>query len=302
MVEIGGREGRRVPAAMLALILLGVVGACGGSASHEPGDADERVPLEALPERMADAGCRGIAECCNAAAIPFDLATCKATAKARFALGLMDQSTATIRYDARAAAACVTAYGEYFAHCIVGESVATVCTRIYTGAVALGEACTDPYECAPVEAGTVRCLFDSESARGVCAPPSSYAEVHGRLGDACVGSCGREDCALPVPREGDPPPTPFCYAEDGLYCDYEQKICLPLAAVGSSCQVTPCVSGAFCSRDLVCTAPLTDGADCLGNRQCSSGRCVRAVDEPARATCGRLSLATPAACGSLLEW
>jgi hypothetical protein len=302
-----------VGAAGTGLLLAVLVPACGGSVevpgnsgtpdtNGTPGNSGAPVAIEALAERLANAACENIAGCCHSAAIPFDLATCRANAKPTLQKSVNAAMRSNIGYDAAAAGACVAAYGDYFQRCFVvsDRSVEASCARVFVGTIPLGGACTtsEVEECAPTSEGRGRCVFDSEQGRLVCVGPSASAAPapHGKLGEACVGSCsGSGDCGGQAPSGSVPAVITMCFGDEGLQCDFTTQTCQPLAGLGQVCSSGGCVAGAFCAEG-VCAATKADGAGCTENYECIAGRCSLADPAAALGTCGAKGLATPAAC------
>ena len=307
--------GRWLGASSLALLFATWVPACAGSVSPGPDGDGTPVPIEALPERLANAACENIAGCCNSSAIAFDLATCRATAKAALQKAVNQETSLSVRYDASAAGACIAAYGAYFKGCVDGDekSIEADCSQVFVGTVAVGGACTNNQDCAPSAAGSGSCVHDTtgdttgQSNGGVCVAAvnsSSPAIVHGKLGEACVGSCsGSGDCAGPAPSGPSPSVTALCFTEDGLQCEFRTQTCQPFAALGEPCNFGGCVAGAFCSNTSACSATKPDGAVCASNEECTGRRCLFAETDALQTSgvCGAKGLATPAKCSGNLD-
>lgn len=289
----------------LGLLLAALVPACGGSVNGAPGgDGDgEPVPIEALPEQLANAYCENIAGCCDTAAIAFDLATCRANVKAVVQKSVNEALRANSRYEASAAGACVVAYGKYFKRCVEAdsESIEASCNRVFVGTIALGGACTRNEECAPTADGSGHCLSESDNPQGFCFGPNAPSSTpRGKLGDACIGSCqgGKADCAVAVPTSS---VTTACFADEGLQCDFRTQTCQPLVAPGGACDHGACVAGAFCTNASVCAATKSDGESCADASECTAHQCFLAEAAAAIGTCGARSLATPQACSGNLN-
>ncbi|MEO8903229.1 MAG: hypothetical protein ABI627_17040 [Polyangiaceae bacterium] len=262
-----------------------------------------------LADKLATAACENIAGCCDAGLIPFDLATCTATAKAALDKSVQEETQPNIRYDASAAGACVAAYGQYFKGCVQqndATSTESSCNLVFAGTIAPGEACTKSGECAATKDGSSSCQVEAASgnAQGVCVAArndSSASSPHGKLGEACVGSCeGNDNCFGPGAAGSAPSVTTWCFAADGLQCESATNTCQRLIVVGQSCDFAGCVTGAFCASGL-CSAKKPNGAACNGNRECSVERCVFSEPAGASGTCGNKSLATTAACSGHLS-
>jgi len=297
----------------MGVLLSALVPACGGAVevpdtngngtagrNGTPGGSGAPVAIEALPERLASAACESMAACCRSADIPFVLATCRANATPLLQKAVNEALRANIRYDASAAGACIAAYGDYFKGCFVANDklVEASCSRVFVGTIPLSGACTKSEECAPAADGRGRCDFDSDQAQGVCVGPSASvpSTPHGKLGEACAGSCsGSGDCGGAAPSGSGPVVTTVCFADEGLQCDFATQTCQPLAALGQVCSSGACVAGAFCAQG-VCAALKPDGAECSENQECMARRCSLLDPAAPRGTCGAKSLATPATC------
>ena len=258
-----------------ALLFAVLVQGCGGSSTDS-----SVVPFDQLPDQFASAICDNIGGCCQAASISFDLATCKANAKAFIQQGLVAQVNANaLRYDANAAEACLTAFADEVKSCRDDHHASDeVCNRAFAGAVPIGGACTTGNECAAPPVGSAQCAFDSTVTQGKCELSSvATPGAHGKLGQACIGSCDAGgDCSGGFAGSGETV-SAICYVDDGLYC--AGSICQPLNDLGKPCAAFEgCVAGAYCGDANTCVAQKPDGAKCALRGECASGRCKQPAD------------------------
>jgi len=298
--------------AAVALLGAALAAACGGSVSGPPGNDGAPLSIDALPGQLANAACENLGACCNAAAIPFDQANCRAnwTAGVEMAVKRVLQES-RVRYDASAAGACVAAYRDYFKRCLDqgDNAVDAVCNRMFVGAVELGGACSRSDECAPSATGSGWCSFDAraETAQGVCVAPEladSSATTHGKLGEACAGSCeSGADCGVLAPTGTTPSVTKMCFADDGLQCDFDTGTCQPPSTVGQACRFGGCVKEAYCSAAGVCAPKKPDGTACTDDGECNTGDCLfpGADSSTTNRVCGAKNLATPGVCSAKFD-
>jgi len=94
---------------------LGLAAGCGGSTltggeegglTSNPSGAP--ISEQQLPNQFVDAFCGNIGPCCQAAAIAFDLTTCKQNLSATIGAALVQEMAPKISYDASAAGRCST--------------------------------------------------------------------------------------------------------------------------------------------------------------------------------------------------
>ena len=252
-------------AGLCALLLAAFVPACGGMSTNTGGG----ISSEQFASQLTNAFCDNVGGCCQAAAITFDLATCKANAGAFFQGSLDQVLSLKVSYVADAADKCVAEYASVAKSCAPLDSLVIneVCRPVLVGTLSVGAPCTESFECAPVAGSSVTC---SGSTSRTCVATARLA-----LGASCSDTCrAGTDCAgsgTSAPASGASPTPGFCYEDDDLYCSSTNR-CQPLLAVGQSCDAfSACVSGASCAGG-VCTAleSCVDDADCAG-RFCQPG-------------------------------
>src|SRR5882724_6797541 len=104
--------------------LLGLAAGCGGSTltggeegglTSNPSGAP--ISEQQLPNQFVDAFCGNIGPCCQAAAIAFDLTTCKQNLSATIGAALVQEMAPKISYDASAAGRCIAAYASEIKAC-----------------------------------------------------------------------------------------------------------------------------------------------------------------------------------------
>jgi hypothetical protein len=78
-----------------------------------------------LPGQFADAVCDNIVGCCQAAVIPFDLATCKTNLIAAFSMSLVKETSPNIHYGPNAAGTCLAVYASVVKSCRPDNTSAT---------------------------------------------------------------------------------------------------------------------------------------------------------------------------------
>jgi hypothetical protein len=301
-----------------AVLLALWVPACGGTTTGpgpgtDPGTSAGSagpISIAQLADQLANAFCDNIGGCCQAAAIAFDLASCKANILSTVSQGLAREMSPNIRYDANAAGACVAAYASGVKSCKPSNSIDTACSRVFVGSLPAGAPCSLDDECARPTGGTAFCDGgDSTNGgpSGTCSAASASAtSAHGKLGESCAASCPSGDtCTVTSAGGGTGTPSPamsVCYSDDGLYCSVDTT-CQPLIAVGQPCSFDGCVNGAFCGAG-VCTAGKADGAACGIDSECAGGSCLSSGAPSAgtgaspgvTGTCGGRGIASVASC------
>ncbi len=280
------------------LLLVALVAGCGGGSGAAP------VPFATLANQLADAWCDNIGGCCQAASIAFNVASCKQAVLATLNPGLAQENNQNIHYDSAAAGRCVAAYGSTAQSCKDDGSVDTACQGVFSGVLPAGAACTISDECAsPTNADAYCAGGDSTnaSAQGVCTV-ETFAGVHGKLGQACQGSCGADGDCTSNGQAGTVPVTmtTSCFTADGLQCDAATQTCQALIVLGRACSGEDCVAGAVCING-ACSMPQADGAVCAGDSECASGACVYGANPLATGTCGQRSLANQQTCSGDLQ-
>jgi hypothetical protein len=289
------------------VLLAALVPGCGGSSSAGP------IPIDQLPSQLADAVCNNIGSCCNAAAIAFDLATCKRNVMTTTSQSLLEEDSPNIKYDAEAAGRCIALYASFFKSCKEpeGTEIEAACGDVFVGSLPAGAPCTSSDECAHPANSGVECTMDGpagQTAQSLCVVSSFTASVHGKLGGACNGNCSTgDDCSSTGPASGTgtgptPPVLASCYADDGLQCDFTSQTCQPLIAIGQPCSFEGCVAGAYCAAS-VCAPFKADGAPCADAIECSSGTCSFPNDPNAaqNPTCGSSGVANAQTCMGNLD-
>ncbi|HEY1536972.1 MAG TPA: hypothetical protein VGF76_23290 [Polyangiaceae bacterium] len=236
--------------------------ACAGTSTSTSAGTSGGISSEQFVSQLTDAFCDNIASCCRAAAIAFELATCKVNAGAFFQGSLEQVLSLKVSYVADAAAQCVAAYASVAKSCASWDNsllITAACRQVFVGTLPVGAPCTDSDECARVAGSSVGC---SGSPSATCVATAKLT-----LGASCTDTCGADtDCANSGTSARGGTSTPgFCYADDGLYCD-STNTCQPLLAVDQACDAFGgCTSGAFCAGG-VCTTleSCVDGSDCAG--------------------------------------
>jgi hypothetical protein len=243
-------------AASCLLCFIAVVPGCGSSDSSSGGE--QPVPVEAFPDSFANASCDNLGKCCQAAALPFDLETCKAEGR-DYAMMLLEYGTPRTKYDATAAGRCIAAIARVEQSCESDPSgvVDKACGSLLVGIQPLGAACNDPLDCAQPASGTVTC------GPGTCVVDPT-APVHSKVGEPCVATChdGTAECSGAAGAG-------FCHTEDGLWCDLTTASCKTQLANGEPCQSSDSCSGGSCmpansaASTSVCSAqPLANEGTC----------------------------------------
>ena len=144
---------------------------------------------------------------------------------------------------------------------------------IFVGSAATGTPCVNGSECS-----SGYCALGEAGLSGVCAEANYRSPSHGKVGEACVGSCGVPgsfECPtslLPNSQGA----TNYCYAEDGLYCSFDPDradtlSCQPYATLGAACDGDDlrCVPGSFCAEG-ACAGQHALGACADTPEQCAT--------------------------------
>lgn len=279
--------GSRAAAWVCAWAALAVV-SCGKSEG-----GTEPIPRADLPSRVASLLCESMASCCQGSGFPLSTPACKAARTAELQAEFNDHQQ-HMRYDAQAAGDCLAAAASTIVCGQFGED-SPACERVFVADVALGQPCSSSRECASVAGQSVFCASDDEVSPAVCMGGASVntAAPHGKVGEACFGTCFEGDsCDIqtaiaPAPVPGGPLPQPAvvaCYRVDGLYCDIGH--CAPLLTLGEVCAASDaCRDGIFCNFDThLCTAPQPDGSPCDSDAGCQSQRCDLVAGDQATET------------------
>ena len=272
-------------------------GAGTGSATGGSSSASGPIAVEDLRTRLASAFCDGIADCCRAAALPYDAMSCKSTAVDTLELDPLISDSPRVRYDPDAAGQCLDAYVAFLRGCVgtdeVPESVNGPCTRALVGLVPPGGACVETNECARPDSGNVSCQIDPTLAMGGTCVVTS-APRHASVGEACSGSCDDEDDCLGSPGPIGAAPAPTCFGSDGLYCNSAGN-CQPFVADGGPCSLEGCQKQSYCDAG-VCTPKKPDGASCNDSRECAADRCLDPTGNGVAGTCHQRAIADARTC------
>ncbi|OIP38355.1 MAG: hypothetical protein AUK47_12080 [Deltaproteobacteria bacterium CG2_30_63_29] len=150
-------------------------------------------------------------------------------------------------------------------------------------------------KCAPKLADGASCVssrdceLEHSCAQGVCAPPLGLGETCGEQPDGRVCSqdlqCKEGVCSRLVygRREGETCGEPGDCG-NGLECDRDQRVCVPMASEGEACGAGRCKFGWYCEgtckpskeTGAACGAPTTTGL-LRGAAECLSSLCVDGV-------------------------
>lgn len=277
-----------------AVLVAMLVPGCGGSTSGP-------VPFEDFSTRLAKLVCDRLVDCCRAQAMPLDPVTCNEGASAYFRGEFSKPDPAKVRYDGNVAEGCLSAYRDALTGCSFNDSEALLaaCDPLFVGLVPLGGSCRKSEECAPQAGGHVSCHFASSGDDGMCALDTSPgAAPHGKLGEACAGSCTSNTCERSAPTVSGV--TAICFASDGLYCDL-QYTCQPTLADGAACRYTGCNPTSYCAAG-ICAAKKPDGATCSGADECVAEHCQYPNGSTTTTgSCGKASIATPMTCAGVFD-
>jgi hypothetical protein len=245
-----------------ALLLLLVIPAC---------DSDNSISLSDLPAATVDALCTYAARCGQ---MP-DVASCKAAAGADMGQLSADVQAGKIKYDGKAAAACLDAMRS--ASCNhsdpFNEGEPPACKDALKGTVADNGVCYSGSECVSGSCGGGVCSA-SGCCQGTCNPSA--------------GSAAATPIGGKLPAEGQScSPTGASYpsACDSMldYCDSVSLKCVLKIAVGGDCSTgASCVAYATCDSTGHCVANPgagdacddVNGPQCLGSLFCESGKCA----------------------------
>lgn len=314
----------------MALVLLL---ACGGKLSGDEtsdGESKKDAPLQSVAKSdftasFARTFCESMVDCCARFGIPTD-ATCTTNLASHFAVYFaVELSSDNVAYDATAAASCMAAYGKVAEACTdvdAFQTVNPVCSKVFTGNVALGGNCTSDRECSQNDPQSVSCTDTGKCVSNPEAPSAQFAK-RGVAGDpcqltcfdsgggtsSCVGDtsapataqaecwvtdglvCGPDYVCAPAPTLGDPCSN-YCAGE--AYCN--EGTCAPRLASGSCAwNSIACMTTAYCDFSTTqCRPKRGDGLACDFSEQCAGGECYEG-------TCRVRSLATAALCSGKVE-
>jgi hypothetical protein len=270
------------------------------SATRESTDDD--VAYDDLWAAVADAYCTGIAGCCQAADLPFDLESCKQERESILEAFTASFEELSFEYDPVAAASCLRVYQRTTAACVEdSDAVDAACDAVFQGQLADGQPCESTEECSETGSTCEGIQYSEDDlfnpiAPGICAP--NPLEIHGEAGDPCRATCTgpAQECYSSVGSEviGGV----ACYAADGLFCEitsFDQLgACRELAAEGAACTSDDtCEPGMYCAYDMVTfmtrcqpkvdSGPCTSFSACVDGSYCdAAGMCQpkRAAGEP----------------------
>lgn len=312
----------KVKAAQVVAVgaLFVLVSGCGGK---QP----SAIPVEDLAHTFAEAYCKGVSGCCDAAGIEFLGPDCLASMEVHYADQVALRAPKT-RYDSDATLRCLSALERTLDKCSNPwlSDAGIFCRDAFVGKQQLGQACVSG-ECASGDCYQGQCVAELPEA------------TPGRAGDDCDNNC-----AAPGHPYECPPLTPdatssvACYASDGLLCSLDlaavangelRSTCLPLPGPGEPCLSSRCREGAYCDDTGACVAqhglgpcehydaclpplhcafseanapdecapPLADGEPCDNPDMCESGECLGGDDQ--QQLCGT-TVASEAICRGLL--
>jgi hypothetical protein len=264
--------------ALLATTVLFV--AC---ASHD--DVGPPVPIDDLAHLLADTYCNNIGSCCEAAGFPHDAAKCMVQIEADLNREFARRRASHVDYDGVAARACVDVTAEAIETCRERADRDTICRRVFTGTLPVGQSCKEPDECVP----GASCDFATTSGGSGLCVDGTFG--HGKLKEPCSFTCTIESDGISgscVPTSGTG--SALCFTNDGLYCDPTQG-CLTVPTLGQACPASaPCAGEAFCDVD-VCVAKRTSGPcseltkSCAGTAYCDSATRQYALRKSRGAAC-----------------
>ncbi len=276
------------------LIVLAVLGACGGGGGGKVAIAD-------LPESLADAQCEAAVRCGD---FP-DLASCQAALilagnGVETTIGAVEAGT--IQYDEGKAGECLDQIASSSCE-FEGFHGTNACADLFVGTVATGGACFVDEECA--NAGECAITDDTCDPNAACCPgvcQGGSTEV--ALGGACNGdkACAANTYCKPGAVQGaDGTCSALNTAEgtacDGIdacvnpmYCNFdfgtnEFTVCTKAAASNATCDPTVLIACAdvrdYCDATMTCVraagagqACAPEGAECLAYATCTNMTCV----------------------------
>ncbi len=303
----------------LVALLAGCSSNSSTSSSSDSGSTAGSVSIQDLPDQFVHAVCDNLGACCQAAAIPFDLATCKLNAGLEIKQRLADATNPNIKYDAAVAASCLAAYANLVQSCSPDQRDASkACEGLLFGTLSPGAPCSTTDECAKPSSDQNADCGATGTSDTVC---TAFPINHAQLGDPCNATCDTEDdCSGGVAIDR------TCFISDGLECDILTFKCQKLAEIGESCDPNMCVLTAFCDEGegpgvcaalltsgscedggaavcaptrycnakLQCTPKRADGMPCTNSDECSGGSCPVNID--LMGVCGTTTLASIATC------
>ena len=275
-----------------------------GCGSPTPDTAQSSVPIDDFISRVSKIICDNLAQCCPAAQLPFDSASCTVNAQRSLHNQYSALDFSRVRFESSVVERCLSGYASWLSSCVQSDSSAEAllaCNGLIVGTVPLGGACRDAGECAPPANGAAKCQAptDSTSSEGTCASYGGAfgAASHGKQGDACDGSCAATRCDT-VPSSS-PSTIAVCFDSDGLFCA-DKRTCQPLLADGAACTVFGCGTQSYCNAVRVCAPKQPNGASCSLDSDCASSYCPHPADpsSSAASVCAVKTLADSKTCAS----
>jgi hypothetical protein len=294
--------------ASLALLSSTLLFGCGeGERSNAPvGAWPKSVPEDGFVTLAFDAVCRTVAPCCEQEGYAFDRAYCEGLVTLWGPGGARRPDGSAVVYDPEAAGACIVALWSETSLCTHDTPAANrasreACRAVYRGTRTPGEACETSSDCAPVEGRQVSCRPPDGSGSGEMTCSIVPSDVRGD-GEPCFGFCvdvapevAPTCLSLPSmmhigavtrgPGEG------YCNLDEGLRCDFDQRICVPVIEDGQSCRWDwDCAVTSFCdcregNVDCACVPRKPPGAaatrqgECQRDSTVGAGVCVRLLGE-----------------------
>lgn len=229
-----------------------VASGCGGSSEGGGGGGSSgNVPLDNVPNLLAQAECSALERCLGALAELAVGSDCVTTAQA----GLEDKdwpaikdaiSAGTVKYDGTKATACFDAIKTASCDVLNNGGLPDICQQAVRGTVADGSSCTLNAECSSVDSF---CKIGS-TCPGTCAPKLG-------AGSPCKA---KEDCQKGL----------TCFQAAGA----AMPTCTMIPGVGDACggnRYPDCSGGLFCAGD---------------NKQTSTAGSCKTIDEAFKAPVG----------------
>ena len=285
---------RTATSALGIAIGVGLAGCLPSCSSPGSGDsaASSGAPIAEsdLRQRLIDAVCSGLADCCQSHGYAYDRQACMDAVDLEFSD--MVSSADRYAYNATAAGACIQGVRNTVAACGDMDDVAE-CEAVFTGTLPEGATCDGDSVCAAPTGGVAVCTYSSDGDLGTCRPLARAAQgeacaASGQDGDwyevmdtASGGICFREDglfcenfdTCQPLRAVGDAC-SYYDDCVDGAVCDSSSDTCVAISAVGGPCDYDGhCVEDTYCATDLTCQPLQGAGAACETDLQCRSYFC-----------------------------
>ncbi|MEP6654472.1 MAG: hypothetical protein ABJA82_14010 [Myxococcales bacterium] len=228
-------------------------GGAGGSGTAGTGGT---VSTATLLVELGNAFCAAARTCCAAKSLPITLGDCEAQFASRlWGLPYYNKGTETI--DNIALAACIAGYKQTAKTCAF-QPLEVACKGVFVGTKAEGAACgkggvpmtSGVGEC-KITGRVTQCLWTGDSnvatTAGVC-----QSAVHGKKGDPCATSCGKNERCTWDLLTSPGYPTAVCLEEDGLYCSsaVTPSVCATIVPTGGNCEAESlaCASTDYCDH------------------------------------------------------